>query len=177
MQQRLRLWRACVLSIAQYGLTAVGLDDVGATKYRAYVHRQLRIITGIPGHLTYETNSSLASRYAVRDPVHDLYIRAIQRVHQAKCTLLHLQGTLIQQRWTQLLSDLAVHSQNIQHDKGTLTEVTKVIRIQCSCNECGQHSSAAFMPSELPSAKLILRIAEPSLRPPIRRDLPEMTRR
>ena len=138
VQQRLRLWRACVLSIAQYGLTAVGLDDVGATKYRAHVYRQLRIITGNPGHLTHETNSSLASRYAVRDPVHDLYIRAVQRVHQAKCTLLHLQGTLIQQRWTQLLADLATHSQNIQHDKGTLTEVTKVIRIQCSCNECGQ---------------------------------------
>ena len=138
MQQRLRLWRACVLSIAQYGLTAVGLDDVGATKYRAHVYRQLRIITGNPGHLTHETNSSLASRYAVSDPVHDLYLKAVQRVHQAKRTLLHLQGTLIQQRWTQLLADLAIHSRHVQHDKGTLTEVTKVIRIQCSCNECGQ---------------------------------------
>ena len=138
VQQRLRLWRACVLSIAQYGLTALGLDDVGATKYRAHVFRQLRIITGNPGHLTHETNSSLAARYAVKDPVHDLCMKAVQRIKQAQCTLFHLQGTLVQQRWTQLLSDLATHSQNVQHEKGTLTEVTKVIRIQCSCDVCGQ---------------------------------------
>ena len=138
MQQRLRLWRACVLSIAQYGLTAVGLDDVGSAKYRAHVYRQLRIITGNSGHLTHETNSSLAARYAVKDPVHNLYIRTAQRIRQAQQTLLHLQGTLVQQRWTQLLSDFAIHSQNVHHEKGTLTEVTKVIRIQCSCDVCGQ---------------------------------------
>ena len=138
VHQRLRLWRACDLNIAQYGLTAVGLDDVGAPKYRAHIYRQLRIIMGNPGHLIHETNSSLAARYAVRDPIHDLSIRTVQRIQQIQCTLLHLQGTLIQQRWTQLLSDLAMPNQNIQHEKGTLTEVTKVIRIQCSCDEYGQ---------------------------------------
>ena len=56
--QRLRLWRTCVLSIATYGLTAIGLDEVSASKLRSHVYRQLRIITGNPAHLTHETNAS-----------------------------------------------------------------------------------------------------------------------
>ena len=93
--QRLRLWRTCVLSIAQYGLTATGLDEVNATKYRAHVFRQLRIITGNPEHLTHETNASLAARYSVKDPVQDLYQRISHRIEQARLNLLHLQGNIV----------------------------------------------------------------------------------
>ena len=136
--QRLRLWRAGVLSIATYGLTAIGLDEVSASKLRSHVHRQLRIITGNPAHLTHETNASLAQRYSAQDPVHDLYQRALRRVEQSRLTLLHLQNTTVQQRWSQLLSDFATHSENNRGEKGNLTEVTQVVRIQRSCNACGQ---------------------------------------
>ena len=59
--QRLRLWRACVLSIATYGLTSIGLHEASASKLRSHVYKQLRIITGNPAHLTSSTTLSLGS--------------------------------------------------------------------------------------------------------------------
>ena len=120
--QRLRLWRACVLSVARYGLTAIRLDEVSASKLRSHVCRQLRIIAGNPAHLTHETNASLATRYSVKDPVQDLYQKALRRIEQSRQNLLHMQSSAVQQRWSQLLSDFA----------------TQVVRIQCSCDVCGQ---------------------------------------
>ena len=136
--QRLRLWRACVLSIANYGLTAVGLDEVSASKLRSHVYTQRRIITGNPAHLTHESNTSLAQRFSIQDPVLEVYQRTLRRVEQSRQTLLHLQGTIVQQHWSQLLSELATCSENVKGEKGSLTEVTQVVRIQCSCATCGQ---------------------------------------
>ena len=66
LQQRLRLWRTCVQSIARYGLDAVGLDEVSANKYRAHTARQLRRIAGSPAHLTHETPIQTSMRVCKR---------------------------------------------------------------------------------------------------------------
>ena len=82
---------------ARYGLTAFGLDEASTSKYRAHEFWQLRIIMGNPGHLTHETNASLAARYSIKDPVQDLRRRAVHRIEQARCSLPHLQGNTVQQ--------------------------------------------------------------------------------
>ena len=166
--QRLRLRRTCVLSIANYGLTAIGLDEVSASKLRSHVYRQLRIITGNPAHLTLETNASLAQRHSTQDPVLEVYQRALRRVEQSRHTLLHLQGTTVQQRWSQLLSELVTYSENIKGEKGNLTEVTQVVRIQHSRTVCGQ-LFGSFHALRTHVGKAHPKRASPSLSPRIRR--------
>ena len=138
VQQRLRLWKTCVQSIARYGLDSVGLDEVSASKYRPHTARQLRRIADSVGHLTHETNQELHARLGVPDPVSQLYDMVISRVEQSKHYSGHLYSQVVAQRLVSLVSDMTNHRQPAVQQKGELTEVTQVLRVVCSCDICGQ---------------------------------------
>ena len=59
--QRLRLWRSCVWTTIQYGLTASGLTPWGARVLETSVVRQLRAILKLPAHLTQTTNAQVCA--------------------------------------------------------------------------------------------------------------------
>ena len=138
LQQKLRLWRTCVQSIARYGLDAVGIDETSAAKYRAHTARQLRRISGSIAHLTHESNLDLHARLGVADPVAALCDHIRVRVRKARQHLSHLHTPTIDQWFTLLLSEVELHRSNTVSQKGELTEVTQVARIACSCDICGQ---------------------------------------
>ena len=138
LQQRLRLWRTCAQSIARYGLDAVGLDEVSASKYRAHTARQLRRIAGSPAHLTHETNQELHARLKVPDPVVSLCDHVGARVQKARQHLSHLHPPLVAQWLVLLVSETALYKGIPVHQRSELTEITQVARIACSCNTCGQ---------------------------------------
>ena len=138
LNKRLQLWKTCVQSIARYGLDSVGLDEVSANKYRSHVARQLRIISGSLGHLTHETNAALHRRLSVPDPVAALLELIQRRIRNSRQHLSHLQPSSVQQRLTYLLSEVSLFTQPTQQPQGELTEVTQVVRIACSCDQCGQ---------------------------------------
>ena len=138
LQQRLRLWRTCVQSIARYGLDAVGLDEVSASKYRVHTARQLRRIAGSPAHLTHETNQELHARLKVPDPVVSLCDHVGARVQKARQHLSHLHPPLVAQWLVLLVSETALYKGIPVQQRSELTEITQVARIACSCNTCGQ---------------------------------------
>ena len=138
LRQRLRLRRTCVQPIARYGLDAVGLDEVSASKYRAHTARQLRRIAGSPAHLTHETNTDLHVRLQVPDPVASLCDQAKARVRKAKQQLSHLHPPIVDQWLTLLMSEMELHREITLQYKSELTEITQVARIACSCSTCGQ---------------------------------------
>ncbi|OLQ10650.1 hypothetical protein AK812_SmicGene5616 [Symbiodinium microadriaticum] len=59
--QRLRLWRSCVWTTIQYGLTASGLTPWGTRALETSVVRQLRAILKLPAHLTQTTNAQVCA--------------------------------------------------------------------------------------------------------------------
>ena len=138
LKQRLRLWRTCAQSIARYGLDAVGLDEVRASKYRAHTARQLRRIAGSPAHLTHESNQELHARLQAPDPVASLCDQVKVRVRKAKQQLSHLHPPIVAQWLTLLMSEVELHRGVPVHQQSELTEITQVARIACSCNTCGQ---------------------------------------
>ena len=138
LQQRLRLWRTCVQSIARYGLDAVGLDEVSASTYRAHTARQLRRIAGSPAHLTHESNQELHARLQVPGPVASLCDQVGVRVRKARHQLSHLHPPIVAQWLTLFVSEMELHRGITVHEKSELTEITQVARIACSCNTCGQ---------------------------------------
>ena len=107
LQQRLRLWKTCVQSIARYGLAGVGLDEISAAKYRSHTVRQLRRISGSIAHLTHESNLDLLARLRVPDPVATLCDIIAVRVKKARQHLSHMHSATVDQWLTLLLSERA----------------------------------------------------------------------
>ena len=117
---------------------SVGLDEISAHKYRSHTARQLHIISGSLGHLTHETNAALHCRLQIPDPVAALYVIIQRRVRNSQQHLSHLQPASVRQRLSYLLSEVSLFTQPTQQPKGELTEVTQVVRVACSCDQCGQ---------------------------------------
>ena len=138
LQQRLRLWKTCVQSIARSGLEAVGLDEISAAKYRSHTVRQLRRISGSIAHLTHESNLDLLARLQVPDPVATLCDFIAVRAKKARQHLSHTRSTAVDQWLALLLSETALRRNPSSVQRGELTEVTQVARIACSCDTCGQ---------------------------------------
>ena len=163
--QRLRLWTACVQSVARYGLDSVGLDEVSASKYRSHTTRQLRRIAHSLGHLTHESNSALHARLAVPDPVATLCDAISARVQSSRQNLGHLHSEVVSQRLTQLVSDIMLFQRPKESQHCDLTEVTQVLRIACSCNTCGQqfasfHALRTHIGKSHPEASIALTKAD-----------------
>ena len=110
LKRRVLLWQTCVLTILQYGLTSVGVDDTSATQLRGTVMRQLRCIAKSLGHLTHETNTDLLQRLGIPDPIESLWRLCSKRV--AVCTdhVGHLQPPRVHQWRRTVLAGLHRHA-------------------------------------------------------------------
>ena len=137
LPQRVQLWQACVYSILQYGLTAVGLDQSAATKLRGTVAKQLRLVAHSLGHLTHETTPALLARLGVLDPVQHLWYACEKRISVSAYHLDHLQPTRVQQWWQLLRTSLYQLSETGLPEHASLTEVSQILKVQCSCPDCG----------------------------------------
>ena len=72
LRTRVRLWKACVLSVLMYSLHSVGLPPQGATMVTQAIHRQLRLIARSPAHLWHVTSNDILLRVQVPNPWHTL---------------------------------------------------------------------------------------------------------
>ena len=136
--KRVQLWRACVWSIMNYGLTAVGVDRVSAVTLRRQVLKQLRSIARSPAHVTKETNHALLTRLHLQDPV--LMLRDIfeSRVARSPDEVVQLQPPSVPQWHSLVRAGFVQHHTAPDATDSVLTEVTQVLRVQCSCPVCGQ---------------------------------------
>ena len=80
--KRLRLWKACVMSCLQHGLTSVGLQGDGGYRLRNTMIKQVRHVLRNHSMMTRETNESVFARYGLRDPVEILLQALDNRVQR-----------------------------------------------------------------------------------------------
>ncbi|CAE7276564.1 unnamed protein product, partial [Symbiodinium sp. CCMP2456] len=83
---RLKVWQACSVSSATFGLAPIGLSFASATLLRQWYYRRLRAVVNAPAHLTHESNTALRTKYGIPDPV-DALAESVKRM------LLKLQST------------------------------------------------------------------------------------
>ena len=69
LSHRIRIWKACAVSGAVFGLGPIGLTAKSAVLLRQWFQKQLRAVTGSQAFLTGESNAALRERAAVQDPV------------------------------------------------------------------------------------------------------------
>ena len=76
---RLRLWQACIVPCAEYGLLAVGITHKVLTKHVTCLMKQLRIITGNQSHVTHDSHLTVLHAFGLEHP-----IESLRRSAQAK---------------------------------------------------------------------------------------------
>ena len=136
LRKRVLLWQACVWAVMRYGLTATGLDPHSAQQLRSGVMKQLRLVARSPAHVSHETNEQLLRRLGVLDPLRWLGAQCKHRIEVSRNTLAHLQPTRVQHWWSVVEASFCADypPSAISH----LTEVTQILRIQSTCDICGQ---------------------------------------
>ena len=72
LTHRLRIWRACAVSSATFGLTPLGMTYPAATLLRGWFYKQLRAVTNTPAHLSHVSNAALSTKHDIPDPVDQL---------------------------------------------------------------------------------------------------------
>ena len=73
LAHRLRIWRACAVSSATFGMAPLGIRYSAATLLRSWFYRQLRAVTNHPAHITHESNTALREKFGIVDPVDALH--------------------------------------------------------------------------------------------------------
>ena len=73
LAHRLRIWRACAVSSATFGMAPLGIRYSAATLLRSWFYRQLRAVTNYPAHITHESNTALREKFGIVDPVDALH--------------------------------------------------------------------------------------------------------
>ena len=111
VQQRVRLYVACVRSCLLYGQHAVGFSHSVLRKHDQFDSRVLRAIARAPAHITHETTAALCERLHVDSPGAVLQ-KSLQR-RQAKVLCPEARA-----RFQRLASDLHVLSQ-LSETQGT----------------------------------------------------------
>ena len=171
LKKRVQLWQSCVFTIMSYGLAATGLDPSWATKLRGAVMRQLRITTRSLGHLTHETNDSLLHRLGLLDPVQHVQRMCHNRIATCRQFVHHLQPARVHQWWDILSSTFTQLAQGhpSADAPATVTEVTQVLRIRCSCQICGQqfpslHALRVHLGKQHPEAQPQRRERNPTIK-------------
>ncbi|CAE7279311.1 unnamed protein product [Symbiodinium natans] len=132
---RVRVWQACVVNSALYGLLTTPFSGQMITKLRAWFHRQLRAVTGMPAHLTKVSNQTLRETYNLNDPVHMLTERIARKLNAmqqgrgdpATCE------TKTFEYWQMLHKQLASHA--VEQRTVTLVELSS--SSQHACSICG----------------------------------------
>ncbi|CAE7326556.1 kptA [Symbiodinium microadriaticum] len=72
LTHRLRIWRACAVSSATFGLTPLGMTYPAATLLRGWFYKQLRAVTFTPAHISHVSNEALSAKHGIPDPVDQL---------------------------------------------------------------------------------------------------------
>ena len=137
LQTRIRLWTACVQPVLLYGLSALCLDANSASRLRAQVANQLRIVARSPGHVTKESNHQLHDRLGVPDVMQHLFSLVEKHVRQARRGLGDLQPCRVQARWSDLVASASAIAAPITQQTSQLTEVTLMQCNPTACPGCG----------------------------------------
>ena len=138
VRKRVLLWQSCVWSVAAYGLTAVGLDQVSAQKLHSGIMRQLRLVARSPSHISHIPNAQLLQQLQLQDPLTWLDDHCRLRVSRSQDLVGRLQPAVVHQWWTVLRTTFSLY-QHPPPDAGVLTEVTQILRIRSACPVCGQY--------------------------------------
>ncbi|CAE6924592.1 unnamed protein product [Symbiodinium sp. CCMP2592] len=77
---RVRIWQACVVSSAMYGLLTTQFNGHMVARLRAWFHRQLRAVVNMPAHLTKVNNEDLRAQHSLKDPIQALLDRIDQKL-------------------------------------------------------------------------------------------------
>ena len=72
LAHRLRIWRACAVSSATFGLTPLGMTYPAATLLRGWFYKQPRAVTNTPAHLSHVSNAALSTKHGIPDPIDQL---------------------------------------------------------------------------------------------------------
>ena len=133
VQQRVRLYVACVRSCLLYGQHAVGFSHGVLRKHDQFDSRVLRAIARAPAHITHETTAALRERRHVDSPGAVLQKTLQRRVAKVLCPE-------VRARFERLASDLHVLSQ-LSETQGT-TKLTPLSTstgstIGVPCPDCG----------------------------------------
>ena len=135
LQRRVQLWQACVWSIAQYGITAIGVDSQSASAMIAQLSRQLRMVARSPAHLSHESTEALFARLGLQHPLHSLLLSTRKRVALCEQSVGHLQPPRVHQWWNILTSSFQLDAPTSSPTK--LHEVTQVLQLRRRCPVCG----------------------------------------
>ena len=100
--KRIHLWKACVLSCLQHGLTSTGLQGNGCTRIRVFMTKHSRSILRKYSAWTRESNHDLYARFGLRDPVWTLVQSLDNRVHREDYVSNAMRNTKVTQ-WQQLV--------------------------------------------------------------------------
>ena len=69
LRERVLWCQSCVWSVANFGLTATGLDPASAQQFHSGIMKQLRAVARSPAHLSHETNAQMLHRLRLSDPL------------------------------------------------------------------------------------------------------------
>ena len=142
LRKRTLLWQSCVWSVANFGLTATGLDPTCAQQFHSGIMKQLRTVARSPPHVSHETNEQMLIRLHLPDPLQWLTRSCTLRIQNCRALVGHLQPPRVHQWWSILPASFRLPDAPTQ-GMGVLTEVTQILRIQCHCSECGQSFPSA----------------------------------
>ena len=135
MQQRLRMYVACVRSSLLYGAHATGISPAVARKHEQFDSRAIRAIAKSPAHLTKESTTQLRARLKLDSPLTVLgrtLERRQQRVESAEC-----------RAWFgRLRSEVEVLQTN-PHPAASAGATEHILceRLQYPCPDCGIYFS------------------------------------
>ena len=136
LTHRLRIWRACAVSSATFGLTPLGMTYPAATLLRGWFYRQLRAVTNTPAHLSHVSNAALSATHGIPDPVDQLEQSIKQKRDKLKSKEEDITNTTdIQDFWEQTylayqaLTTIALQDSPVVPVKPTVTGL--------ACPECG----------------------------------------
>ena len=141
VSKRIQLWQSSVWSIARYGISATGVDDVSAQLLHSQFMRQLRMVARSPAHISRESNAQLLARLGLESPIATLATHCANRVQASSHSVGHLQAPNVQQWWTLVLSGLRTALADITASSppASLQEVTEVVNYSWTCAHCSQH--------------------------------------
>ena len=136
LTHRLRIWRACAVSSATFGLTPLGMTYPAATLLRGWFYKQLRAVTFTPAHISHVSNEALSAKHGIPDPVDQLE----QSIRQKRDKLRNKEEDItstagIQDFWEQThlayqaLTTTALQASPVVPVKPTVTGL--------ACAECG----------------------------------------
>ena len=135
LSRRIQLWQACIWSIMQHGLSAIGADMIGAKLLVSQVSRQLRMVARSPAHVSHETSAALFTRLRIQTPLLQLRQASLQRIERSRQSIGHLQPPRVHQWWDVVPTTFSPAEP--EETRVRLKEVTQICTNTHTCPVCG----------------------------------------